>query len=186
MTTQEITKYIFIDDKDPQGSIAIVFGTWNARKYSVEKAVELYKKGNVPKIVFSGGYNEKSGVVEGQIMAEEAIKLGVPSKDILIENRSRNTLENVLFSIDIIDKEIGLKNIESIIAVVKNYHARRVLMTLKKHIPPHIQLKATAYTSEFYPFTKENWYKSDLGKKKVFEEIEKINTYLAKEDIAEL
>jgi uncharacterized SAM-binding protein YcdF (DUF218 family) len=186
MTTQEITEYIFIDDKDPQGSIALVFGTWNARKYSVEKAVELYKKGNVPKLVFSGGYNEKAGGAEGEILTEDAIRLGIPSKDILIENRSKNTLENVLFSIDIIDKEIGLRNIKSIIAVVKNYHARRVLMTLKKHLPQYIQLKVSSYTSDYYSFTKDNWHQSDLGKKKVFEEMEKINTYLAKGDIAEL
>ena len=57
MTDSEITKYIFLDDVEPKGDIAFVFGTWNAWKPSVEKAVELYKKGLVPKMIFSGGVN---------------------------------------------------------------------------------------------------------------------------------
>ncbi len=186
MTSEEITNYIFLDDTDLKGDIAFVFGTWNAWKGSVEKATELYKSGFVPKLIFSGGINKKTGVIEGEAMAEEAIKLGVPRNDVLIENKSTNTLENVLFSLGVIDKELGLQNIKVMTAVVKNYHARRALMTLRKHIPPHIQLKAAAYTSDYYPFTKENWTESDLGKEKVFEEVEKIKTYLAKGDLAEL
>lgn len=186
MTDDEITKYIFIDDADTKGDIAFVFGTWNAWKESVEKAVELYKSGSVPKIIFSGGVNKKVGVIEGKAMAEEAIKLGVSREDILIEDRSANTLENVLFSLDLIDKELGLQNIKVTTAVVKNYHARRALMTLRKHIPAHVQLKASAYISDYYPFTKKNWTESDPGKEKVFEEVEKIKTYLAKGDLAEL
>ncbi len=186
MTNEEITKYIFLDDADTKGDIAFVFGTWNAWKESVEKSVELYKSGSVPKIIFSGGMNKKAGVIEGEAVAEEAIKLGVTREDILIENRSANTLENVLFSLDLLDKELGLQNIKVITAVVKNYHARRALMTLRKHIPAHIQLKVAAYMSDHYPFTKENWTESDPGKEKVFEEVEKIKTYLAKGDLAEL
>jgi uncharacterized SAM-binding protein YcdF (DUF218 family) len=186
MTNEEITKYIFLDDADLNGDIAFVFGTWNAWKGSVGKATELYKNKWVPKMIFSGGVNKKTGVIEGEAMAEEAIKLGVAREDVLIENKSTNTLENVLFSLEVIDKEIGLENIKVITAVVKNYHARRALMTLRKHIPDHIELKAAAYASDYYPFTKENWSKSDLGREKVLEEVEKIKIYLAKGDLAEL
>ena len=186
MNTEETTNYIFLDDIEPKGDIAFVFGTGNARKDSVEKAVEIYKKGLVPKIIFSGGLNKKYGILEGETMAKEAIKLGVPEKNVLTENKSTNTLENILFSIQVIDKEIGLKNINVINAIVKNYHARRALMTLRKHIPTYIKLKAIPYYSEYYPFTKENWFETNIGKEKVAEEIEKINIYLAKGDLAEL
>ena len=186
MDNEQITKYIFIDDADLRGDIAFVFGTWNAWKGSVEKAVELYKKGLTPKMIFSGGVNKKTRVIEGEAMAEEAIKLGVLREDVFIENKSTNTLENVLFSLNVIDKNLGLKNIKVIIAVVKNYHARRALMTLRKHIPAHIQLKSAAYTSDYYPFTKDNWSTSDLGKEKVLEEVQKIKVYLAKGDLTEL
>lgn len=186
MEVEEITKYIFLDDEKPAGDIAIAFGTWNSWKESVEKAAELYKNNFVPKIIVSGGVNPTSGVIEGDLMAIELEKLGVPKKDILVENRSTNTLENVLFSKKIIDKELGLQNIRVIIAVVKNYHARRVLMTLRKHISQNIKLKSAAYTSAHYPFAKENWDKIQIGRKKVIGEVEKIKKYLAKGDLAEL
>lgn len=186
MNTKEITNYIFLDDKNPSGDIALVFGTWNAWKESVEKAAELYKNGFVPKIIVSGGVNPTNGVIEGDLMAIELEKLGVAKKDILIENRSSNTLENVLFSIAVIDKELGLQNIHIITAVVKNYHARRALMTLRKHTPQNIQLKSAAYAAAHYPFTRENWYNTENGNKKVMEEIEKIKIYLAKGDLSEL
>jgi len=186
MNTEEITNYIFLDDKNPSGDIALVFGTWNAWRESVEKAAELYKNGFVPRIIVSGGVNPTNEVIEGDLMGKELEKLGVPKKNILIENRSTNTLENGLFSIAIIDKELGLQNIHTITAVVKNYHARRALMTLRKHLPKNIQLKPAAYTAAHYPFTKDNWYNTGDGNKKVMEEVEKIKIYLAKGDLAEL
>ena len=79
-----------------------------------------------------------------------------------------------------------MQNICIITAVVKNYHARRALMTLRKHTPQNIHLKSAAYTSVHYPFTKENWYNSENGNKKVMEEVEKIKMYLAKGNLAEL
>ena len=69
MTNDEITNYIFLDNVDLKGDIAVVFGTWNAWKGSGEKAAELYKKQLVPKMIFSGGINKKTGIVEGSAMA---------------------------------------------------------------------------------------------------------------------
>lgn len=186
MTNKEITQYIFLDDHDPRGDIALVFGTWNAWKGSVEKAAELYKKALVPKIIFSGGINKNTEMTEGVAMAEEAIELGIRREDILIEDKSTNTLENVIFSLKIIDKEIGLYNINTITAVVKNYHARRSLMTLRRYTPAHIQFKVAAYISPYYDFSKDNWLLSDLGKEKVLEEMKKIKIYLDKGDLTEL
>ncbi|MFA6315046.1 MAG: YdcF family protein [Candidatus Paceibacterota bacterium] len=186
MTNEEITKYVFIDDENPTANIALVFGTWNAQKSAVEKAVEIFKRGLVPKIIFSGGLNENSGMVESESMANEAIKSGIASEDIYIENRSTNTLENVLFSLALIDKELGLENVNAITAIMKNYHSRRVLMTLKKHVPNHIILKAAPYKSPQYDFDRNNWMESELGKEKVSEEVSKIEKYLIKGDLAEL
>ena len=117
-------------------------------------------------------------------MAKEAIKRGVRSQDIIIEDKSTNTLENVLFSKNILEKEIGLINIKSIDAVVKNYHSRRALMTLKKHLPKGIKLKSCPY--DVYNFTSKNWFLCEKGKEKVHEEFNKIMRYLKKGDIEEL
>ncbi len=186
MTTEEITKYIFLEDHDLKGDIAFVFGTWKSWKDSVEKAAELYKNKLVPKIIVSGGFNKDTGIVEGDFMALELINLGVPRRDILIENKATNTLENVLFSKVIIDTVLGLNKIKVITAVVKNFHARRALMTLRKYMPADVILKSAPHVSSFFNFTKDNWFQSDLGRKKVFGELEKIKKYLANGSLADL
>ena len=186
MNTEAITSYIFLDDLNPKGDLAFVFGTYKALRSSVEKSVEIYKKGLAPKIIFSGGFNPNGKLVEGEAMAKEAINLGVPKECILVENKSTNTLENILFSIPIIEKEMGFKNIKIITAVVKNYHARRAMMTLRKHLPKNIILRASSYDCNGDKFRKDMWFKTDEGRGKIYEEVEKIKIYLAKGDIAEL
>ena len=104
MGIKEITDYIFLNDENPSGDIAFVFGTWNAWKESVEKAAKLFENGFVPKIIVSGGLKPATGIIEGNLMALDLEELGVPKKDILIENKAANTLENVLFSKKIIEK----------------------------------------------------------------------------------
>ncbi len=186
MTNNEITSFVFLEDNNPEGDIALVFGTVNAWAGSVTRAAELYSRGLVPKLLVSGGPNEKWGITEGDWMKAKLIERGVPEGAILNENKSTNTLENAVFSRDLIDKEIGLQNIKTIIAVVKNYHARRALMTLRKHFPDHIKFKSAPYYSEYYGFTRDNWQDSSSGRDKVYEELEKIERYLAKGDIKEL
>ncbi|HEY4512461.1 MAG TPA: YdcF family protein [Candidatus Paceibacterota bacterium] len=187
MTYKEITEYIFVENKNLNADIAFAFGTWNAYKESCRKAAELYKQGRVQKIIVSGGVNPKSGLAEGVLMAEEMQKLGVPKKDVLIENRASNTLENVLFTREILDRRIGLGKIKVIVVVVKNIHARRALMTLKKHMPSGIELKSAPYASDYYEnVTKENWHKTESGRTLVMHELEKIQKYLTKGDISEL
>lgn len=186
MNTKEITDYIFLENNDPTGDIGFIFGTWIAWKPSVEKAAELYKNGFVSKLIVSGGLNQKSDIVEGEFMAKELEKLGVPKNDILIENKSTNTLENVVFSKEIIEREIGFENIKTVVGIVKNYHSRRALMTLRKHLPNGVILKASPYHSPNDLFRKDNWYKTNSGTQKINEEINKIKQYLDKGDIAKL
>lgn len=186
MDIKKITEYIFINDENPSGDIAFVFGTYKALEKSVEHTVNIYKNKLVKKVIFTGGINNEFNLVESEEMRNIAIQSGITPHDILIEDKSTNTLENVLFSIPILEKEIGLNNIKTITAIVKNYHSRRALMTLKKHLPKHIKLKASAYDSEDDKFGKDVWFESDRGEKKITEELNKIKTYLVKGDLEEI
>lgn len=187
MDLHGLTHYIFLDDPCPRGDVGFVFGTWHAWNESVEKAAWLYHGGLVPRFIVSGGAkSHETGETEGDVMAMKLEAYGVPRKDLLVENRSSNTLENVLFSKEMIDREWGLESIQTIVGVVKNYHARRALMTLRRHLPDNIRLKSAPYISPVYPFTKEDWHTTDRGRKKVLVEREKIRMYLAKGDLKEL
>lgn len=182
-TLQQKADFIFIPNSTGLAAdIALVFGT-KSWKFALNKALQLYKNGKIKKIVFSGGINHHSGINEAQTMTENAIKHGVKPEDIILEDQSSNTLDNVLFSIALLEQKIGLENIKSVIAVVKIYHAKRALMTMKRHLPKHIVLKCCSYEINF---SKKNWEESETGRDKVEKEYKKIKEYLDKGDIIEI
>ena len=94
-----------------------------------------------------------------------------------------NTKENILFSMPLIDKEIGLNNIKSILFVCKAFHTRRVLMAAKRFIPSDIKFY-------FYPvidegnIRKNNWWKNDVAKSRVLDELRRIAEYTIKDDLS--
>jgi uncharacterized SAM-binding protein YcdF (DUF218 family) len=185
MTLSEIVKitdYIFLPARREKADLALVFGTRHHE--AVEAAAEAYREGLVPKILVSGGVNRVTGENEAERMKRELVELGVPEGDIITEGKSTNSLENVLFSLKTIDKEIGLGNVARVMTVVKHYHSRRALMTLRKHFPKGIGL--LPYTYEVYGFTKGNWHETEEGRKKVLSEWEKIPVYLEKGNIENL
>jgi uncharacterized SAM-binding protein YcdF (DUF218 family) len=61
----------------------------------VVKAAQLYRDGSVKCILVTGGTGTTP---EAQLLARLLEKWGVPKDAILIENRSRNTFENAVFS----------------------------------------------------------------------------------------
>lgn len=67
---------------------------------------------------------------EAEVFADVAMKLGVPEEVILIENKSTNTGENVIFSKRLL-QEKGL-DFNSFILVQKPYMERRTYATFKK------------------------------------------------------
>lgn len=179
---KKITDYIFLKSDPQKANLALVFGT--RHQEAINKVFELYHDGLVPKILVSGGINRVTGENEAKEMSNKLIQLGVKEGDIILENKSTNSLENVLFSKQVIGENIGFNKVKKIIAVVKHYHSRRALMTLKKHFPKTVELIPITY--EIYGFTTDNWFNSEVGKEKVLGEWNKIPIYFKKGDIEEL
>lgn len=182
MDIAKITNYIFVNTGLEKADLALLFGT--RHQEAVAAAFDLYERKLAPKILISGGTNRVTGENEAMVIADKLISMGLNKIDIISDDKSTNTLENVLFSKEVIKKTIGWDNVNRIIVVVKNYHSRRVLMTVKKHFPEGVKLLVASY--EICEFNKNNWFESDKGKEKVLGEYEKIQKYLAKGDITEL
>jgi uncharacterized SAM-binding protein YcdF (DUF218 family) len=179
---KEIGKYIFLEPNLEQAELIFVFGT--RHKEASERVSELYHSGHAKKILVSGGENRITGENEAEEMSRALVCLGVIEDDIISEDKSINTLENVLFSEKIIGEKLGWENIKKILVVTKHYHIRRAMMTLKKHFPESVQLLPAPY--DMLGFDKDNWYETDSGQEKVMGEWRKIKEYLAKGDIEEL
>ncbi|HEY0680182.1 MAG TPA: YdcF family protein [Chitinophagaceae bacterium] len=113
----------------------LVLGSHDLRV--AERGAELYLDGYAPILIFSGGLgNVTKGIwteTEADKFARVALSMGVPQEAILIENRSTNTGENILFTQQLIaDRNL---DVHSFIVVQKPYMERRSFATFKKHWP---------------------------------------------------
>lgn len=108
------------------------------------QAIELYKRGYIKKIVFTGG----SGSVlhpedkEGPWVERYLLTLGIPKQGFLIESESVNTHENAVFTKALLDKE---KMKGEFLLITSGFHMRRSLACFKKE-----GLVTTPYSTDRY------------------------------------
>ena len=85
--------------------------------------------------IVSGGVTPGSDLSECEIIAVRWSRAAFPPSIILREDRAKNTGENVIFSLPVIDAALGLANIRSVICLGNTWTARRYPMTLHRHWP---------------------------------------------------
>lgn len=179
LTESQMTNLLFagIKDDNKKGDCIFVVGSSMAVQYRLPKAVELYKQGRASKILFSGGVKwDASDLPEALLLKKEAISLGIPEKDILIEDQSLNTLENVLASLLVLDRAFHLYNIKRLLVVTAPYHMRRLYLTLKTYMPNWIEF--TLCPANDGMTGKDNWFLSENGRRRVQTESAKIIHYV--------
>lgn len=113
----------------------LVLGSRDTRV--AERAAEIYLQGWSPLLILSGGLGRLTKNLwsesEAELFAKIALQKGVPENDILIENRSTNTGENIVFTRQLLHEK-GL-NPKSFILVQKPYMERRTYATFQKQWP---------------------------------------------------
>jgi uncharacterized SAM-binding protein YcdF (DUF218 family) len=106
-------------------------------KKVAERGAELFLGGWAPLLIFSGGFGLITRDIwtdpEADQFAAIAIAMGVPKESVLIENRSMNTGENILFTKQLLAE----RNIDpqEFILVQKPYMERRGFATFRKIWP---------------------------------------------------
>ncbi len=150
---QKIWNYLCLNDEVKEADCMLVLGSHDVSV--AERAADIYLEGLTPLIVFSGGFGYLTQdlwrVSEAETFAEIAIKRGVPESAILIENKSTNTGENVVFSMQLL-KAHNIKP-SSFILVHKPYMERRTYATFRnyhKEVPISVtspQISMTDYFS---------------------------------------
>jgi len=94
----------------------------------MESAVKLYQKRKVP-ILISGGNLSSEGIREWEKYFHYGESHGVLTSDMLVEGESRNTYENLLNSLKVVNKK---NKFQRIVFVSSSYHLLRVSLTLLK------------------------------------------------------
>ncbi|MFF2137859.1 YdcF family protein [Streptomyces sp. NPDC058193] len=96
-----------------------------------DTTVDLYKRGMVPLIVFTGATSptsrERMPRGEAVHYRERALELGVPSSAVLVEPKARNTGENITFSKALLEGTGS--DVSSVLLVSKPYEERRAHAT---------------------------------------------------------
>jgi uncharacterized SAM-binding protein YcdF (DUF218 family)/glycosyltransferase involved in cell wall biosynthesis len=110
----------------------------------VARAVELYRDGYAPAIVFSSGY--VFTLREAEVMKAIAMANGVPEHAIVLEERAANTYENVVNTSRILDQ----RGWRRILLVSSPYHMRRASMTWSKVAPAVAVTPTPPAESQFY------------------------------------
>ncbi len=107
----------------------------------VDKAIQIYRKcRRKPMLIPSGGQGADEKQSEAQAMKDYLLEQGIPEQQILLEDRSATTRENILNSKALIDAREGRKKTA---LVSSNYHVYRCLRLARE-----LGLKCTGIGAE--------------------------------------
>lgn len=130
-----------------------------------EKSYEAYNK----------GFWNYGDMAEADVIANNLIKLGVPERDILIEDKSIHSLENILFGM----KKINLQNKKGFYLFVRVMFLEDSIEQWE-NIPDDIELIPYVFNTNISGteiITKDNWFENEKSKALVFGEYLRIICY---------
>ncbi len=123
---QVIWDYLGLHQTPEKADVIVGFGNFNDN--IARRAAELYHQGLAPKILFTGGLGRNTlGLLpetEAARFARVAMECGVPEEDIIKEDKSTNTAENILFTRQLLE-EMGIPH-NRILGVHQPFMERRI------------------------------------------------------------
>lgn len=130
----------------------------NSGANRLTQAIELYKLGKIKKFLLTGGNGEvlNKGIAESINTKQFLIRLGVPTADILMETKSRNTHENALFSKEILKTATQEKDL-NLLLITSAFHMYRAEKCFKK-----VGLITTPFSVDFHARNRFVFQPSDL------------------------
>ena len=132
---QTVWDYLGMHQAPEQADVIVGFGNFNDN--IARRAAELYLQGYAPKILFTGGLGRNTKNLlsepEAERFARVATECGVPEGDILREDRSTNTKENILFTREMLER-LGLKH-GRILGVHQPFMERRICAAMGVYWP---------------------------------------------------
>ena len=174
------------DHTIPPVDCIFVFGTAISFKELALSLKQLIEKNVNSTILITGGieaYEDSMPAVrsEAERIFEE-IKAFVPkTTQVILEKKSQNTLENVVFGLELLPKMPS-----SLCFIGKSFHMGRAYLTLRKYLP-NAKLYQHGYNTVYpgitSPISRDNWFLFPEFSARVWGEFIRINTYGKRGDI---
>lgn len=164
-----------IEDTGENVDCILVLGSVKAAQYRVPAAVRAYKVGRTSKMMLCGGKLRDFSdgrCSEAEHMRQTALALGVVEEDIILENRSQNTVENILFAMIELQRSVWLNNVHSVLLVTTAYHMRRSLAIARYLLPAHITVIPCPANDN--NTRQDNWMNTQVGTDRAKKEAMKI------------
>lgn len=99
-STKEAVDYIIVlGAKVEDGQMS------NCLKKRLIRTIEYAEDNPNTIIVLSGGQGQDQGISEAEVMYDYLLENAIPKNRLLMETKSRNTKENILFSMEVIDRQ---------------------------------------------------------------------------------
>ena len=132
---QVLWDYLCLSQPPRKADCIVGFGNFNTN--IARRAAQLYLEGYAPKVLFTGGLGRNT---EGLLPEPEAVRFarvamecGVPAEDILIEDKSTNTKENIEFTRTLLE-EAGIPH-GHILGVHQPFMERRIWAAMGVYWP---------------------------------------------------
>ncbi|PZX49355.1 YdcF family protein [Algoriphagus chordae] len=92
----------------------------------ITHALQLYREGKIKKILITGGQglNPVNPQSEAEVLQRFLLMTGVPAEDVMIEDQSKNTYENALFTKAFL-AEKGIDVNQEFILITSAFHMKR-------------------------------------------------------------
>jgi uncharacterized SAM-binding protein YcdF (DUF218 family) len=121
---------------DKQADAAVVLGAavWSRNvspvfRERINHAVDLYRQGKVRKLIFTGGQGNSNEPTEAAAASSYAQANGIPIQDILVEQKSHTTFENIVNAKQLADAN----SLKTVLIVSDPMHMKRA-MTMARDV----------------------------------------------------
>ena len=166
LTFEMVDKLLFqgLEDTGENADCIIVLGSVKAAKYRVPVAVDAYNAGRASKIMLCGGALRDFPVgkcSEAVHMCNAVLELGVTEENIILENSSQNTIENILYALIELQRNFCLNKVRSVLLVTTAYHMRRSLAIARYLFPEHITIVPCPANDN--NTRRDNWMNTAVG-----------------------
>ena len=159
--------YTYSDNSsDTKADAAVVLGAavWRQGvspvfRERINHAIDLYRQKRVKKIIFTGGQGNANEPTEAAAARAYALSNGISETDILIEQKSHTTYENLVYAKQLADVH-GLKKV---LIVSDPMHMKRAIamaqdVGLDAYPSPTLTTRYTGFRSQVGELTRETFY----------------------------